>query len=428
MTSAHDAPVEAPVSTRRAWFMLVALTMLSVIGMTIVLPVMPFVVQQYLPHGDPSLAVWVGVLEGVNALCAFLAAPLLGGLSDRVGRRPIIIVASFGAVAGYLVFGIGGALWVLLLGRVLQGITAGDMPALFAYAADITPAKDRAKRFGLLGALNGIGFMVGPALGGLLAAVDVRLPVFATAAVALLVAILSIFLLPESLKPENRSSTLRLEELHPFRIIGDALRQPALRGILLVFALLMIPFAFFTNNFSVLAIDTVGWDATQVGLLVSVIGVLDIAIQGGLLALLLPRIGERRVILIGIVGQALGVVALIALATVLAQPWVLILGVLMLGGAQGLTQAPLDGLASNAVGDDEQGRLAGALQAIGSGIQMIAPLIAGLMYAGIAPAAPYVLGLAFVIAAVVMFARLKPASAALRNAEGMSDAPATIDA
>jgi len=424
MTSVTEAPPETPVSSRRAWFMLVTLTMLSVIGMTIVLPVMPFVVQQYLPQGDPSLAVWVGVLEGVNALCAFLAAPILGALSDRVGRRPIIVLASFGAVAGYLVFGIGGALWVLLLGRVLQGITAGDMPALFAYAADITPPKDRAKRFGLLGALNGIGFMVGPALGGLLAAVDVRLPVFATAAVALIVAILSIFLLPESLKPQNRSSKLSLAELHPLKVVGDAFRQPALRGILIVFALLMIPFAFFTNNFSVLAIDTVGWDATQVGLLVSVIGVLDIAVQGGLLALLLPRIGERRTILIGIIGQAVGIAALVVLASLLAQPWLLIVGVLMLGGAQGLTQAPLDGLASNAVGDDEQGRLAGALQAIGSGIQMIAPLAAGLMYAGIVHAAPYALGLVFMVAGAVVFARLP----ALRNERPASDASDTIAA
>lgn len=402
--------------------MLIALTMLSVIGMTIVFPVMPFIVQSYLPAGSPSLAVWVGVLEGVSALCAFLAAPFFGGLSDRVGRRPVIIIAAFGAVVGYLVFGIGGAIWVLLLGRIIQGITAGDMPALFAYAADITPPEQRAKRFGLLGALNGIGFMVGPALGGLLAGIDVRLPVFATAAVALLVALVSIFLLPESLAPANRTTKLDLGSLHPLKAITDALRRPELRGLLIALALLTIPFTFFSSNFSVLAIDAVSWSATQVGFLLAVIGVLDVVVQGGLLALLLPRIGERRTIVIGIIGQAFGLAALALVASVLAQPWILVLGVLMLGGFQGLTQAPLDGLVSSAAGDDEQGRVAGALQSITSGIQMLAPLLAGVLYTGIAHAAPYAIGLVLAIAAAVVFVRFSTPRASSLTAPERIDA------
>jgi DHA1 family tetracycline resistance protein-like MFS transporter len=383
---------------------------------------MPFIVQSYLPAGSPSLAVWVGVLEGVSALCAFLAAPFFGGLSDRVGRRPVIIIAAFGAVVGYLVFGIGGAIWVLLLGRIIQGITAGDMPALFAYAADITPPEQRAKRFGLLGALNGIGFMVGPALGGLLAGIDVRLPVFATAAVALLVALVSIFLLPESLAPANRTTKLDLGSLHPLKAITDALRRPELRGLLIALALLTIPFTFFSSNFSVLAIDAVSWSATQVGFLLAVIGVLDVVVQGGLLALLLPRIGERRTIVIGIIGQAFGLAALALVASVLAQPWILVLGVLMLGGFQGLTQAPLDGLVSSAAGDDEQGRVAGALQSITSGIQMLAPLLAGVLYTGIAHAAPYAIGLVLAIAAAVVLVRFSTARASSRTAPERIDA------
>ncbi|WP_229730338.1 MFS transporter [Microbacterium sorbitolivorans] len=327
------------------------------------------------------------------------------GLSDRFGRRPVIIVAAFRAVAGYVVFGIGGALWILLLGRIIQGITAGDMPALFAYAADITPPEQRAKRFGLLGALNGIGFMVGPALGGLLAGIDVRLPVFATAAVALIVALVAIFLLPESLAPSNRASKFDLGSLHPVGVISDALRRRELRGLLVALALLTLPFTFFSSNFSVLAIDTVSWTATQVGLLLAVIGVVDVVVKGGLLAFLLPRIGERRTILIGIVGQAAGLAVLALVASVLAQPWILVLGVLMLGGFQGLTQAPLDGLVSSAAGDDEQGRVAGALQSITSGIQMIGPLLAGVLYTGVAHATPYAIGFALAIAAGVVFVR-----------------------
>jgi DHA1 family tetracycline resistance protein-like MFS transporter len=296
------------------------------------------------------------------------------------------------------------------------------MPALFAYAADITPPEQRAKRFGLLGALNGIGFMVGPALGGLLAGIDVRLPVFATAAVALLVALVSIFLLPESLAPANRTTKLDLGSLHPLKAITDALRRPELRGLLIALALLTIPFTFFSSNFSVLAIDAVSWSATQVGFLLAVIGVLDVVVQGGLLALLLPRIGERRTIVIGIIGQAFGLAALALVASVLAQPWILVLGVLMLGGFQGLTQAPLDGLVSSAAGDDEQGRVAGALQSITSGIQMLAPLLAGVLYTGIAHAAPYAIGLVLAIAAAVVLVRFSTARASSRTAPERIDA------
>ena len=208
-----DATVEGtapagPPGPRRAWFLVVALTMLNVLGMGIIFPVLPFITLRYVSGG--SLALWVGVLESVNAFCAFLVAPFLGGLSDRIGRRPILILGAFGAALGYVLFGIGGALWVLIVGRIIQGLTAGDMPALFAYVADITPAGDRAKRYGFLGALSGIGFMVGPALGGLLAKISLSAPIFATAAVAALVGVISLVILPESLAAENRSSKLSL--------------------------------------------------------------------------------------------------------------------------------------------------------------------------------------------------------------------------
>lgn len=197
---------EPAVTSRWAWPMLVTITLLNVIGMTIVLPILPFVVRDVMPSFG-TLALWVGLLEAVNALCAFIAAPILGGVSDRWGRRPVIVIGAFGAAVGFLVFALGGflagtlsgAIWLLLLGRIIQGITAGDMPALFAYVADITPAEQRAKRYGMLGALTGIGFMIGPAVGGLLAAHSVDLPVLATAAVALTVGVVALVALPEKI-------------------------------------------------------------------------------------------------------------------------------------------------------------------------------------------------------------------------------------
>ncbi|MGN7965897.1 MFS transporter [Microbacterium sp. 22179] len=391
-------------STNRAWIMLIVLTMLTVIGMTVVLPVLPFVVLQYVSH-ESDLAIWVGVLEAINGLCAFLVAPFLGRLSDRFGRRPVIIAAAFGAALSMALFGIGGALWVLVLARVIQGLTAGDLPALFAYLADITPPEKRAQRFGLLGALSGIGMMVGPAVGGLLAAISLQLPVFVTAAVGLTIAILSIFLLPESLAPENRITRIAARDVQPFAVFRNAFARRELRGLLIGFALLALPFGFFVNNFSVLALDSIQWGPTQIGLLTAGVGIIDILIQGVLLGILLPRIGERGVIVSGIVAQAIGLTGLAIVASVLAQPWVFIVGALMLAAGQGAATAAMDGAMSNAVGDDEQGWLGGVTQSLNAAMGTVAPLIAAALYAGISHAAPYWLGVALMVVAAIVVGR-----------------------
>ncbi len=407
-------PVPTPARARRAWIMLIVLTMLSASGMTVVIPVLPFVVLRY--SDQPHLALWVGVLETVNALCAFIVAPILGRLSDRFGRRPVIIIAAFGAVLGFALFGIGGSIWVLLIGRIIQGLTAGDMPALFAYLADITPAEQRAKRFGLLGALTGIATMVAPALGGLLAAVNVDLPVFVTAGLALVSAVLAIFVLPESLAPANRSAKIDVKALHPFAVFRDAFVRKELRGLLIGFALSLIPFFMFINNFSVLALDSIQWNATQVGLVVAAVGIVDIAIQGALLPLLLPRIGERGVIIAGIVVQALGLGALALVGSLFAEPWLFVVGSLVMAAGQGASQASMDGVMSNSVGDDEQGWIAGVGQSLSSGVGMIAPLLAGALYATVGHSAPYWLGLLLMVAAAIVLGRARFASPSKRTA------------
>jgi len=408
-------------SDKRAWIMLIVLTMLTVIGMTVVLPVLPFVVLQYVSH-EGDLAIWVGVLEAVNGLCAFLVAPFLGRLSDRFGRRPVIIAAAFGAAFAMTLFGIGGAIWVLVLARVIQGVTAGDLPALFAYLADITPPEKRAQRFGLLGALSGIGMMIGPAIGGLLAAVSLQLPVFLTAAVALTIAILSIFLLPESLKPENRIERISIREIQPFGVFTEAFGRKELRGLMIGFGLLALPFGFFVNNFSVLALDSISWGPTQIGLLTAGVGIIDILIQGVLLGILLPRIGERGVIISGIVAQTIGLVGLAVVASVFAQPWVFIVGALMLAAGQGAATAALDGAMSNAVGDDEQGWLGGATQSLNAAMNTAAPLIAGALYVTVSHAAPYWLGAALMVIAAIVVSRAHIANTAKRDAGGQPSA------
>jgi MFS transporter, DHA1 family, tetracycline resistance protein len=414
MTSVNDAL--APSTARRAWIMLIVLTMLTTAGMTVVLPVLPFVVLRYVPD-ESHLALWVGVLEAVNGLCAFLVAPFLGRLSDRFGRRPVIIAAAFGAAAAMTLFGIGGAIWVLLLARIIQGVTAGDLPALFAYLADITPPEQRARRFGVLGALSGIGTMVGPALGGLLAGIDVRFPVFVTAGIALVIAVLSLVLLPESLPASKRIPAIAIRDLHPFAVFKDAFGRKELRGLMIGFGLLAIPFGFFVNNFSVLALDSISWGPTAIGLLIAAVGIIDIVVQGWLLGVLLPRIGERAVIVAGIAGQIVGLAGLAIVASVLAEPWVFVVGALLLAAGQGASQAAMDGAMSNAVGDDEQGWLGGATQSLNAGLSALTPLVAGALYVGVGHASPYWIGAALMIVAVVAVLRAPIVSAAKRLEE-----------
>ncbi len=389
-------------ASRLAWPLLIAITFLTTIGMTIVFPVMPFILREYVP--ETSLALWVGILESVYALCAFLAAPFLGSFSDRFGRKPILVISVLGSAVGYVLFGIGGAVWVLLVSRIIDGLTAGDMPVMFAYLADITPPQDRAKRYGLLGALGGIGTMVGPAIGAFLATFSLSAPVFATAGIAVLIGLLSAIVLPESLSPANRATRLDLAELHPLRVISAAFRRTELRALLIGFTLISIPFAFFVNNVSVLALDAIGWGPTEVGLLLSGVGIVDIVIQGVLLGILVKRYGERGVVIGGMLGQLVGCLGLALVATFVPLSWVLATASLVFAAGQGGMQAALDGLMSSSVRADEQGWLAGGVSSLGSAVQMTAPLLAGWLY-GLNHGAPYWLGVVLVALAAITLAR-----------------------
>lgn len=403
MTTSKDSTVRR-AGSRRVWVVLAAITFLNSVGMTIVVPVLPFITLEYVP-GRASLGWWVGLLEAVYALASFLVAPVLGGLSDRFGRRPVLVYSVLGAAVGYLLFGIGGSLWMLIAARVIQGLASGDMPALFGYVADITAPEDRARRFGLLGALTGVAFMVGPALGGFLARLSLSAPVYVTAGVSLLVGLISLVALPESLAAGNRAGRVRLMDLNPVKVISQAFSRPELRPILAGMALVTAPFIFFSSNSSVLALDVSGWGPSQIGLLLTVNGLLDVVIQGGLLALLIPRIGERGVVVAGVAAQAAGCLGLAAAASLLPSSGLLAGAILVFAAGQGGMSATLDGLMSSAVGPDEQGWLAGGWSSLNSAIQVVTPLTFGWLYSGLGHGLPYWIGLAMIGAAAIVLER-----------------------
>lgn len=365
-------------------------------GATIVMPVLPFITQRYV-HDPAAVAVWVGILASSYSLCALLAAPALGALSDRLGRKPVLVVSLLGSAVGFVIFGLGGALWVLLLARVIDGLTGGNISTIFAYLADVTAPEERAKRFGLVGAIMGAGFMLGPALGGLLSVWGLSTPVYVAAGITAATALLSAFVLPESLAVEHRTTTFSLSDVHPFKSIGDALKRPVLRPLLLGVLLISIPMAGLQTNLGVFAKDTVGWGPAQVGLLLFCVGVIDIVVQGGLLRILLPRIGERGVVLAGLIGMAVGYAIIAVVGSFLTLPWLFVVGALLFSASEGGSGPAMSGLISNAVSHREQGWVMGGLQSMNSGARVIGPLAAGALYAGLGHAAPYWFGLVVIV-------------------------------
>jgi DHA1 family tetracycline resistance protein-like MFS transporter len=402
MPSRKDAMpsnMRAKVRSKLPLIIMLTIMFLSVISMTIVLPILPFIVQNHV-HGTKDVGLWVGVLVTVFAACALVSGPVLGALSDRIGRKPVLVLSLLGSAAGYVLFGIAGGLGVLVLSRVIDGVTAGDRPVVMAYLADITPPEKRAAQFGLLGAVGGVGFMIGPAVGGLLAHFGLAAPVFVAAAITVLTALISAFVLPETVTREKRAKRLSVKTPHPIQTMRDAFSHPDLRPLLIALTLAAIPFSFFAMNVSVLAKDAIAWGPTQIGLLVSVIGVLDIVIQGGLVRFLIPRIGEHRVALGGLVGQAVGCALLALVGSFLPLPQVFIVGLLLFGAAEGGTSAAVQGLISRSVPDDEQGALAGGLGSIHSATEVIVPLLGGYLYSRLGAGVPYALGVVFLLSAI----------------------------
>jgi DHA1 family tetracycline resistance protein-like MFS transporter len=382
---------------------------LNFAGFTLIIPVLPFSVARYVAAAD--VAFWVSLILAVYALCSFVAAPVLGAMSDRYGRRPVLLLSLCGSALGFAVFGVGGALWVLVLGRVLEGLTAGSISAMYAYVADTHAPAERGPAFGMLGVAGGLGFMLGPVLGGLLGQVSLSAPLYGAAGLALLNALLVHLRMPESHPAENRSTRLRWGQFNAIGQLAGALRDRHLRLLFATVFCFACGSVVMQSNLAVLLKDLLAFNPASIGLVLAGIGVMDIVSQGLVATRLLPRFGERRVATSGLFINGLGLVLLALLAKFPALP-LLICGIAMFTFGDGLFQPSVSALIADAAPAGRQGEVQGANQAQQSIARMFGPLASAWLY-GLSNSAPYA------VAAIVVFwaagATIRPGKTTIRR-------------
>ncbi len=375
--------------------LVLATVAVDALGFGIVVPVMPSLVMQ-LGHLTPSAAsVWMGILLAAFSLMQFLCAPLLGALSDRFGRRPVLLISLGGMCLNYLMLAWAPTLWWMLAGRIVAGATAASYSAATAYIADVTPPAKRAQRFGLIGAMFGLGFVAGPALGGLLGGYGLRLPFLAAAVLAGINVIYALFILPESLARANRRP-VRWSHANPVGTLNVLTTDPTYRRLAIAwcctwFALGALQTAFVLAN--TLRFD---WGAQQNGVALAAVGVGSALVQGLLVRRIVPKIGERSAALIG---YALSCAGYLAFAFA-GQPWILFLGIAL--QACGAISGPaVQSMFSSLAGSDEQGHIQGALASVQGLVAIGAPLAGGYAFSAFAApeAAIYLPGAPFLLAA-----------------------------
>lgn len=390
-----------------------ASTFLCGIGFSIIMPVLPFLVQPYV--SDPAQqATVVTLLVSVYAACVFLVAPGLGALSDRFGRRPLLLVCLLGSAAGYLVLGIGGALGVLFVGRITEGLTGGSIGTIFAYFADITPRDERTKYFGWVSALSGAGVIIGPAVGGLLAQFGASTPLFFGAGVTLLNCIFGFFCMPESLAASARIPAVPLARLNPFTQLKGVLSLGTI-GLLLCGALLVwTASGSLQGIFSPFCLDVFAWDPAVIGLVFSILGVQDIVAQGLVMPRLLRRLSDVQIAVVGMGAEVAGY-ALIAASALAVQPALFVAAVFAYGFGDSIFGPSCNGMLSKAADEADQGRTLGASQSLQSLARIVGPLAGGQLYVLLGPAAPACMG-ALLVACAIPVLRAGARTAALVRA------------
>ncbi|WP_299599202.1 TCR/Tet family MFS transporter [uncultured Tateyamaria sp.] len=397
--------------------------MIDAMGIGLIVPVMPDLIQEVQGMGLGTAALWGGVLSTIFAAMQFLFGPLLGALSDRYGRRPILLVSLVVLALDYLVMAVAGTIWLLFLGRIVGGITAATQSTANAYMADISKPEQKAANFGLIGAAFGIGFVLGPAMGGFLAEYGTRAPFYAAAGLAAANAVFGYIVLKETVDDRIRRP-FAWSRANPFGLFKHLGKLPGLGPLLLVFFIYQIAFIVYPAIWAYYTAERFDWSPGMVGLSLSLFGISMAVVQGGLIRPMLRVFGERGAVVYGHIAD---VAVFLLIGFVSSGTWLLILT--PLAALPAVITPALQSIMSQAVGDDEQGELQGALVSIAALAMIVSPLLMTSVFytfttpeTGVyLPGAPFLLAAVLMAVALMVFVR-KAGTTASHNVSG-STAP-----
>ncbi|NNJ69275.1 MAG: TCR/Tet family MFS transporter [Boseongicola sp.] len=383
----------------------IATTVIDSMGIGLILPVMPALLREVsnIPLADAAL--YGGVLVTAFALMQFIFGPIIGSLSDRYGRRPVMLISLLVMALDYIVMALAGAFWVLLVGRMVGGIAAATQSTAAAFMADISKPEEKAARFGMIGAAFGMGFVFGPLLGGLLAEFGTRAPFYAAAALAATNLVFGYFVMPETLKPENRRP-LTLARANPLGAFKNVSATPQLRRLLWLFFLYQVAFMVYPAIWAFFTEARFGWSPRMIGLSLGAFGIAMAIVQGGLIRLILRWFGDRGTILYGL---AFNFFAFLVLAFV--ENGTLAILFIPLTALGAVVTPAVQGMMSRATSDNSQGELQGVLSSTAALATIISPLIMTQIFATFAredaayylPGAPFLVSMSLMLVCAAVF-------------------------
>ncbi|WP_299757927.1 TCR/Tet family MFS transporter [uncultured Boseongicola sp.] len=383
----------------------IATTVIDSMGIGLILPVLPSLLREVADIPLADAALYGGVLVTAFAFMQFIFGPIIGALSDRYGRRPIMLISLLVMALDYIVMALAGAFWILLVGRMIGGVAADTQSTAYAFMADISKPEEKAARFGIIGAAFGMGFVFGPLLGGLLAEFGTRAPFYAAAALAALNLVFGYFVMPETLKDENRRP-LSLARANPFGAFKNVSASPLLRRLLVLFFLYQVAFMVYPSIWAYYTEARFGWEPRMIGLSLAAFGIAMAIVQGGLIRYILRWLGDRGTILYGL---AFNFFAFIILAFVESGFLAIIFIPLTALGA--VVTPAVQGMMSRATSDNSQGELQGVLSSTSALATIISPLIMTQIFAAFAredaayflPGAPFLLSMVLMVLCAVVF-------------------------
>jgi MFS transporter, DHA1 family, tetracycline resistance protein len=372
--------------------------LLDMLALGIVIPILPKLIESFVANDTASAARIFGLFGTAWALMQFVFSPLLGSLSDRFGRRPVVLLSNFGLAADYVLMALAPSLAWLFLGRVISGITSASISTAFAYIADTTAPDKRAAVFGKIGVAFGAGFILGPALGGLVGDLSPRLPFWVAAALSLVNGLYGLLILPESL-PKERRAPFRWKSANPIGMLPLLRSSRTLAGLQAANFFAQLAHVVLPSTFVLYAGYRYGWDVKAVGLTLAIVGVCSMVVQGVAIGPIVKRLGERRALLLGL---AFGAAGFLIYGVAPTGKWFLLrIPVMSLWGVSG---AATQALMTQMVAPDQQGQLQGATASVQSLSQLVGPFLFTLTFAYfISDTAPLKLaGAPFLLAAVLL--------------------------